>query len=170
MPLDQANTWPAGLRTIFEHARSKRAPFENRYYGPDDRSDAVDFFVSFVVCDKDGHPVLIVEAKDDAWARKAELRYRADKQMRDRYALILDECPMPRLWGLSLLGTSMRIYCGDTASYDVSPPAIPRPEPSTRVLLPDFLAGEWDLDVMSDEGFAKVKDVIVNILTHAKST
>ena len=167
MPLDQENAWPAGLRTIFEHARSKRAPFENRYYGPydkllnycfgetfnfyvapqnpprDDRSDAADFFVSFVVCDKDGHPVLFVEVKDDAWVRKAELRYRADKQMGDRYALLLDECPLPRLWALSILGTSMRIYSGDTASYDVSPPAIPRPEPSTRIPTSSLESGIW---------------------------
>lgn len=95
--------------------------------------------------DTNDKPVLLVEVKDDSWAQKAELRYRADKQMRERYALMLDECPLPRLWGLSLMGTSMRVYCGesgDTQSFDMTPPAIPRPEPSTRVLSPSFLAGE----------------------------
>jgi hypothetical protein len=162
--------------------------FENRYYGPydkllnycfgdsftfyvapqnpprDDSRDAADFIVFLVVFDRNDKPVLIVEVKDDSWAQKAELRYRADVQMRSRYALMLDECPIPRLWGLSLLGTSMRVYCGDTQSYMVAPEAIPRPEPSTRILSPSFLADEWDLDIMSLEGFAKLKEVVGDIL------
>ncbi len=191
MPFQQDNAWPAGLLTIFDHARAKHTTFENRYYGPydkllnycfgdnfkfyiapqspprDDSRDAVDFIVFLVVFDvATDRPVLMAEVKDHSWAQKAELRYRADKQMRDKYALMLDECPLPRLWGLSLLGTSMRVYCGDTTSFDVTPPAIPRPEPSTRILSPNFLAGEWELDILSDEGFAKMKDLVTDILVH----
>lgn len=191
MSFQQDNTWPAGLLTIFEHARAKHTAFENRYYGPydkllnycfgnsfkyyvapqchprDDSRDAVDFIVFFVVFNEDDRPVLIVEVKDDSWAQKAELRFRADKQMRYHYSLILDECPLPRLWGLSLLGTSMRIYCGGTQSYEVTPEAIPRPGPCTRVLPPTFLAGEWNLDILSEKGFAEVKEIVVDILTHS---
>lgn len=191
MPFSADDAWPAGLHIIFDHARTKHATFENRYYGPydkllnycfgesftyyvapqspprDDSRDAVDFIVFLVVYDTNDKPILLVEVKDDSWAKKAELRYRADKHMRERYALMLEECPLPRLWGLSLMGTSMRVYCGDTQSFDVIPPAIPRPEPSSRVLSPSFLAKEWELDVLSAEGFAKMKEIVTDILKHA---
>lgn len=82
----------------------------------------------------DGKPVLIVEVKDDSWAQKAELRYRADKQMRDRYGLMLDDCPTPRLWGLSVLGS------GNPSGYPSPKAFVARP-------LPIVLDGEWDLDL-----------------------
>lgn len=193
MSFQTDNAWPAGLLTIFEHGRAKHSTFENRYYGPYDKllnycfgsdftfyvapqnppasdsRDTVDFIVFLVVFNSDDKPVLIVEVKDDSWAQKAELRYRADKQMRDRYGLMLDDCPTPRLWGLSVLGTSVRVYCGDKASYDVTPQAIPRPEPLSRVLSPSFLAGEWDLDLLSQEGFEKMKEIVTDIFTHTEN-
>lgn len=55
----------------------------------------------------------------DSWAQKAASRYCADGCMRDRYVLMLEDCPVPRLWGLSLLGTSARVYCGDRESYEL---------------------------------------------------
>lgn len=187
MPFLSADGWPAGLLTIFDHARAKRTSFESRYYGPydkllnycfgddftfyvapqnpprDDGRDAVDFIVFFVVFDSNDKPVMVVEVKDDGWAEKAELRYRADSQMRDKYALLLEECPSPRLWGLSLLGTSARVYCANKESYELQPPAIPRPDPS-RILLPTFLAGEWNMDILSQEGFAKMKEIVTGIM------
>ncbi|KAG9042522.1 hypothetical protein FS837_010756 [Tulasnella sp. UAMH 9824] len=107
---------------------------------------------------------MIVEVKDDSWASKAELRYCADKHMRDRYSLMLEDCATPRLWGLSVFGTSMRVYCGDRGRFEVSPPVVARPEPSSRVLSPSFLFGEWSLDVLSQEGFDKIKDIVADIL------
>lgn len=192
MPFLSDTSWPTGLLTIFDHGRAKRATFEHRYYGPydkllnycfgdddftfyvapqkspprDDGRDGVsDLLVSLVVYstayDK---PVMIVEIKDDSWAEKAELRYRADKQMRDRYSLVLEDCVTPRLWGLSVFGTAMRVYCGDRGTFEVSPPVVARPEPSSRVLLPSFLFGEWGLDVLSQEGFDKIQEIVTDIL------
>jgi hypothetical protein len=161
----------------------------NRYYGPYDkflnycfgesftfyiapqnplRDDSRDSVVFLVVFDSKDRPVLLVEVKDDSWAEKAKLRYCADDQIRSRYALMLDDCPLPRLWGLSLLGTSARVYCGDKATYEVQPPAIVRPGHS-RVLLPTFLAGEWDMDILTEGGFAKTKEIVTDILAHARA-
>lgn len=33
-------------------------------------------------------------------------------------------CPLPRLWGLNLLGTSLRVYVGDVAAGRVEFPAV----------------------------------------------
>ena len=140
MPFSQDNAWPAGLHTIFANARDRRhATFDERYNGPydkllnycfgdgfkfyvaaynppeDDGRERLDCIVSMVVFDGVGRPVLAVEAKDESWAGKGERRYRVDQQMRERFAMTLEDCPLPRLWGLSLLGTSMRVYCADTA-------------------------------------------------------
>lgn len=189
MPFHSDNTWPAGLVTIFDHARAKRTIFENRYYDPydkllnycfgdsftfyiaphnpprDDNRDVTDFVVFLVVFDSNNKPVFIVEVKDDGWVEKAELRYRADAQMRGRYAVMLDECRLPHLWGLSLLGTSARVYCGDTTSFDVQPPPIMRPH-ELCVLPKTFLAGQWAIDILTQEGFAKMKEIVTDILSH----
>jgi hypothetical protein len=119
MPFQSDNTWPTGLQTIFNHGRAKRTTFEDRYYGPydkllnycfggsftfyiapqnpprDDSRDVFDPTVFLVVFDSNDKPVLIVEAKDDSWIEKAELRYRADDQMRSRYALMLTNVLSP---------------------------------------------------------------------------
>jgi hypothetical protein len=177
------------LITIFNHARAKRTVFENHYYGPYDKllnycfGDSFNFYVApqnpprddsrdaidsifLVVFDSEDKPVLLVEVKDDSWLEKAELRYRADDQMRSKYALMLEECSLPRLWGLSLLGTSARAYCGDTTSFDVQPPAVVRSN-ELRVLPKTFLAGEWAIDILTQEEFAKMKEIVTDILGHA---
>ena len=82
---------------------------------------------------------------------------------------MLDDCPTPHLWRLSVLGTSVRVYCCDKALYKVSPQAISRPAPLSRVLSPSFLAEEWDLDLLSQEGFEKMKEIVTDILTHTEN-
>ncbi|KZT11627.1 uncharacterized protein LAESUDRAFT_720878 [Laetiporus sulphureus 93-53] len=105
MSFDTATSWPPGLLTIFDHCRNRPTALENRYYGPFDKllnycfGSSFDFYVApqnpptklsrdsivfLVVRDRNDKPVLLVEIKDDGWAQKAELRYRADIQMRER--------------------------------------------------------------------------------------
>jgi len=79
--------------------------------------------------------------------------------------MMLEDCPLPRLWGLSLLGTKMRVYCGNKASFELHPGVEPRPDRSKPVLPPDFLAGEWNIDILSQEGFEKMKEVVNDIVT-----
>jgi hypothetical protein len=189
MPFSTDDSWPAGLLTIFEICRNKDKPLEYRYYGPYDKllnycfgdsftffvapqnppgdesiKDTLDFIVFLVVFDADRNPVFMAEIKDDSWAGKASLRLKADEQLRGRYDLIFDNCPLPRLWSLSLLGTSARVYCGDIATRDVTPPYQPRPY--ERYNVPSgFLEGEWNMDILSQEGFNKMKEIVADITT-----
>ena len=137
MSFSTDTAWPQGLRTIFDICRQQREPLENRYYGPYDKllnycfgdsfqyfvapqsppsdltlRDTVDFVVFLVVFNANRRPVLFAEIKDDGWAHRAGFRFNADDQIRRRYDMMLPNCPLPRLWGLSLLGTSLRVYCG----------------------------------------------------------
>ncbi|TEB37923.1 hypothetical protein FA13DRAFT_712282 [Coprinellus micaceus] len=170
MSLLTSEAWPVGLLNIFEHNRDNHSTFENRYRGPYDKllnycfGDGFTFYVGlhnppvesrdsvdsdtlvlFVVFHKKSDsPVFFLEVKDDTWAQKAAFRLRADHQMRSRYGFMLSECPLPRLWGISVLGNSMWTYCGDKEAFSVDPKATPHPRASSRVLPPAYLDGEWE--------------------------
>ena len=105
----------------------------------------------------------MAEIKDDVWATEAEGRFKADEQMRQRYDYMLQDCPLPRLRGLSLLGTSLRVSCGDVVNWDLEPVFENRPSPN-RVLPRNFLEGPWNIDILSQEGFAKMKEIVGNIV------
>ena len=185
MPFSTDECWPRGLLNAFHVGRNQNMPFESRYYGPyslllhyalmDDffnfvislqtapheRSprDAVDITVYLLVLDRELNPVLFVEINDDSWAHGSNTRLAADGQMRQRYDQLLFQCPIPQLYGLSLLGTSLRIYCGEKATNNLTPNFVDRPDPR-RVLPPDFLEGEWDLDILSPDGLKKMQDIV----------
>ena len=54
--------------------------------------------------------MLMVEIKDDAWDNGADTRLRADDRMpHRRYDATLPDRPLPRLYGLSLLGTFISV-------------------------------------------------------------
>ena len=189
MPFSTDTAWPQGLRSIFDICRQQREPLGNRYFGPYDKllnycfGDCFEYFVApqsppsdltlrdtvgffLVVFDANRHPVLIAEIKDDSWVHKADLRYSADDRIRRRYDAMLGDCPLPRLWGLSLLGTSLRVYSGIVATETIEPDFVPRPSPS-RVLPRHFLEGAWDIDILSPEGFNKLKEIITDVLAAA---
>jgi len=192
MPFPTVSNWPQGLLDIFASSRIKNTSAESRYYGPYDRlfnyaviegsftfflapqtipdetspRDAVDFVVFMVVLNQEQKPVLIMEIKDDRWANEPDKRQRADTQMRQRYDQMLVHCPIPRLYGLSLLGTSLRVYCGDKNTGEVTPQYVGRPH-MDRILPPDFLEGQWDVDILSQNGLKKIQEIVAYIKAEA---
>ena len=166
----------------------KKIPFESRYYGPYDTllnyamtEDSFTFFIApqttpdetallepvdlvpfLVVFNQEQNPVLFAENKDDRWASRAERRQRADTQICQRYDQMLHECPTPRLYGLSLFGTSLRVYCGDKVTGKVTPDFVGRPNVN-RSLPSDFLEGQWNLDILSSDGFTKMQEIVAYI-------
>ena len=112
--------------------------------------------VWLLVFDEDLRPVLLVEVKDDSWLSRPATRERADAHMRERYEDVLVDCPLTKLYGISFIGTKMRVYTGDVATEEITPPHTPRPD-ANRTLPKDHLEGEWALDIFSPEGFAKCK-------------
>lgn len=81
--------------------------------------------------------------------------------MRDCYNSMLHDCPIPRLWGLSALDISMRVYCGDKAGLEV-PPVVMCSDDS-RALPSDCLTGEWGVNLLSQDGFQRMKEVVTDI-------
>jgi hypothetical protein len=192
MPFSTDVNWPQGLLDIFSVSRNQNALLESRYYGPYDRlfnyaviegsftfflapqtapdetspRDAVGFVLFMVVLNQEQKPVLIAEIKDDRWANKPDKRQRADAQMRQRFEQMLPNCAIPRMYGLSLLGTSLRVYCGDTVTREVTPHFVGRPDVD-RILRPDFLEGQWDLDILSPDGLRKMQEIVAYIKAEA---
>ena len=62
--------------------------------------------------------------------------------MHNQYDLMLEDCPTPHLWRLSILGTSMHIYADDTKLFDVAPLCSQCSESQSHVLPVHFLAGQ----------------------------
>ncbi|KZP31388.1 hypothetical protein FIBSPDRAFT_849882 [Athelia psychrophila] len=192
MPFSTDTTWPAGLVTIFNICRQELQPFENRYYAPYNTlltycfgPDLFEFFVApppplcefpprdtvkttvfLIVFDARRRPVLIAEIEEDAWTSRPDTRFEADRQMRQRYDSLLAGCPLPRMWGLSLLGTSLRVYRGDAVTGGLEPLFEDRPSRS-RTLPRNFLEGAWNIDVLSQEGFAKMKEIVGDVIGSA---
>jgi hypothetical protein len=185
MPFSTDVNWPQGLLDIFNVSRSQNALIESRYYGPYDRllnyaviegsftfflaphtaphktspRDIIEFVVFTVVSNQEQKPVLILEIKDDRRANKPYKRQRADARIRQRFDQMLPNCAIPRLYGLSLLGTSLRVYCGEKATGKVIPKFSGRPD-EDRVLPRDFLEGQWNVDILSQDGFSKMKEIV----------
>ncbi|KAI0251652.1 hypothetical protein BJV78DRAFT_416394 [Lactifluus subvellereus] len=186
MPFSTDTNWLQGLLNIFNASRNQNASVESRYYGPYDRPfnyamiegsftfflaprtaldeysprDAVDFSNFLVVLNQEQKPVLFAEIEDDRWANVPDRRHRMDTQMRQRYDQMLHgtDCPIPRLYRLSLLGTSLRVYCGDKATGEVAPHFVGRPNVH-RILPPDFSEGQWNLDMLSPDGLTKMQEI-----------
>ena len=58
----------------------------------------------------DDLPVLFVDIKDDALIHGADTYLKADDQMHLWFDATFADCPLHRLWGLSLFGTSRFLY------------------------------------------------------------
>ncbi|KAF8902264.1 hypothetical protein CPB84DRAFT_1776347 [Gymnopilus junonius] len=154
MPFSTDISWPAGLLSMFQLRSGELAPIQGRYNGPYNRVLNYCF---------DTFDLFIAPIKPDGWASRPDLRLKADKEMREQYDTLTSTCPIPRFYGLSLLGTSLRIYCGDCFTREIEPTFEDRP--SYYHALPfDFLEGAWNLNILSQEGFAKMKEVVEYIL------
>ena len=86
--------------------------------------------------------------------------------MRQLYDQMLPNCPIPRLYGLSLLGTSLRVYCGDKLTGEVTPHFVGRPN-ADRILPPNFLGEQWNLDILSPDGLTKMQEIVAYIKAEA---
>ena len=134
------------------HALS-RAPYENC------DTNRSDFLAHVAVFNLERKPVLIVDIQAEYWSKHPYQRERADELMRRRYNDLLDQCPIPDLYGLSLLGTSLRIYRGNVATREIEP-AYQGHTDTNRILPRNFLEGLWDIDILSQDGFNRMKEIV----------
>src|SRR6266568_3715536 len=84
-------------------------------------------------------------------------RVKADKLMRQKYNTLLSTvtCPLSRLFGLSFVGPSLRVYCGDVATGTIVPPS------------EDHIEEAWEINILSSAGFTKMKEVVRDVVDAA---
>ncbi|KAJ7668861.1 hypothetical protein B0H17DRAFT_1087583 [Mycena rosella] len=113
--------------------------------------------------DQRRQPVFLIEVKDDSPLTAPSKRAAADQQMRARYDGLLYNCPLPLLYGLSVMGTNMRVYIGDAVTMTLNPPRV---ETSPNCVLDrKYLEDAWNVDILSALGFVKMKEIVNFIKT-----
>jgi hypothetical protein len=186
MPFSTDVNWPQGLLNIFDIGRTE-CTLEARYNGAYDRlfnyafEDSFAFFLDpqlapeetppcddiecvryMAVLNNERKPVLIAQIQDDGWVDSPLSRRMADKKMRLLYNKLSYKCPIRSLYGLSLLGTSLRVYCADTVTGYITPQFVGDPD-MRRAQPRNVLEGQWDLDILSKDGLVKMQEIVAYI-------
>ena len=130
--------------------------------------DIFNLVLYLIVFDAHSCPVLIADVRDDSWGNRADLdlHYRADYQICCWFNFMYQDCPLPCFWGLSLLGTSLCVH-SDFATRSIELHFIDCPSPG-HALPHDFLGDDWNIDILSEEGLTKMRQVVQDILTNAE--
>ncbi len=81
-------------------------------------------------------PIGLVEIKDvDADLGKPSMRLSFDSQIRDRMETLVNDCPLPVLYGISIVGDCMRLYQAQDRLITPEAPAINAVSPPTISLM-----------------------------------
>ena len=67
------------------------------------------------------------------------------------------------LFGISLLGTRMRLYTWDQTNSQISPPVVPFPSLDIPDIPDSYLKGEWAMDLLMPDGCAAFLQVVLDI-------
>jgi hypothetical protein len=123
---------------------------------------SIDFTVIYLITRRKV-PILFIEVKPYVAYDSDSSRKAADDQMRER---ILDSdftagsIHIPKLYGISALGTRFCVYEYTPASRSLTPLRIaPHPHPVTDTAPKE----RWDLDFLEPQGEARLKEVVRHI-------
>ncbi|KAF6753154.1 hypothetical protein DFP72DRAFT_849510 [Ephemerocybe angulata] len=148
MSSEDATGWTPRWKGYFDRAH-RSGHYENRLYGPVNEMLEISF--DGETSPPNDFPVLFLEVKDDIYLKTRSKRLEADHQIRERFREMLPTLPsgLPHLWGLSLIGRSVRVYQGsNTTPYVVDPgPEVPIEESA------------WYIDLLEQEGFDVMKTI-----------
>ena len=127
---------------------------------------SVDFTTLFIVRSTRPfakHPVFFVEIKPGGQISQLSGRAVADRQMRERFERLAEGLVLPKLFGLSLIGSRFAIYEYDRASQELTPPEITR---DSRILNDTAPVSRWAHDFLdAGEGEAKFLEVVQSVKT-----
>ena len=140
-------------------------PFEEDFvvapqYKRGEQAKSVDFTTIFIIS-HDEHPVLFVEVKPSGHFQHISTRASADIQIRERFKVLFESVSVPKLYGISAMGTRICLYTMDKKNGELLPESIP--DSSTRVT--DTAPAErWGYDIMKPKG----EDVLHGIIDEVK--
>ena len=128
---------------------------------------SIDFTTVFIVESSDTQtPIFYLEIKPPAHIDELSRREQADMQMRERVRDLLHGLRIPKLHGVSAIGTRLSFYHYDVATHVLEPPAIPR----DPILINDTAPAErWGVDLLSDEGCERLVQLATEVKNMAKA-
>ncbi|TFK41792.1 hypothetical protein BDQ12DRAFT_396780 [Crucibulum laeve] len=81
--------------------------------------------------------------------------------MRERYeSLIGQNLVIPKLYGISVMGTRFSVYEYDKATKSLSPPSI---APDSTFVTDVAPASRWNYELLEDAGEQKMKELVAEV-------
>ncbi|KAJ7481294.1 hypothetical protein B0H11DRAFT_2280223 [Mycena galericulata] len=125
---------------------------------------SIDFTTLYIVRSARGntkHPICFIEIKPAGHLQEMAARGAADRQMRDSVEHLVEALIIPKLIGLSAMGSRFAVYEYDQASRKLTPPEIAR----DRAFVNDTAPAErWAHDFLdAGAGEAKLLEVVQSI-------
>ncbi|KAF8514939.1 hypothetical protein BU17DRAFT_94016 [Hysterangium stoloniferum] len=111
-------------------------------------------------------PVLFIEVKPYVYLQDMAKREKADNQMRGRFReLGSPSLPMPKLYGISAMGTCFSVYEYAKETNRVSPPLIPRDRDVVNDVAPQE---RWKYELLEVGGEAKFRSLVAELKAMAQ--
>jgi len=123
------------------------------------KPESVDFTTIFLI-QRRRHPVFFVEVKAAGHIHRKSFRAAADQQMRERVDELEEDIEIPILYGVSAMGTKLCVYKYTKDSRKLEPELILG---DTKIVIDTAPRERWDLDVLTDEGARKFRDIIGDV-------
>ncbi len=119
-------------------------------------------FTVGVIVKNDVRPLLFVEVRDDFHLLYQDRRHEADQLMRRRIKRLAPISPITHFYGVSFMGTKMRVYSVEVKKgATIFPRYIPYPPPQQdpNVVTFGYLDDAWNPDVLSREGRVRMTQI-----------
>jgi hypothetical protein len=145
------------LTDIFPHA--EHFQIVPQYKGPI-TPGSIDFTTIYIVR-KRKCPVFFIEIKPFPHLDDISTREKADQQMRDRFVTIIGRTlVIPKLYGISAMGTRFSVYEYNQETNMLLPPSIARDAMYVTDVAP---AERWNYELLEDDGEKKMRELVVEV-------
>jgi len=151
------------LMELFPHAEGYQvAPQLKGPFTP----GAIDYAIMFLVR-KDSQPILFFEIKPFAHLSKISTREHADQQIQHCFndVIVHERCVIPKLYGISAMGTHLCIYDYEKETNTLSPPLIPHNPTMVNDVAP---LARWDLELLEPSGALRFWQIITEVKAMAQ--
>ena len=127
---------------------------------------SVDFTVIYVVM-KRKVPVLFIEVKPYLHLHEIGTRGKADHQMRERFRdLVGPNLPVPKLYGISAMGTCFSVYEYMKETSRLTPPMIARDPDIINDVAPQ---ARWNYELLEPAGEVKFRSIVAEVKAMAQA-
>jgi hypothetical protein len=145
------------LTDIFPH--SEHFQIVPQYKGPI-TPGSIDFTTIYIVR-KRKCPVFFIEIKPFPHPDDISTREKADQQMRDRFVTIIGRnLVIPKLYGISAMGTRFSVYEYKKETNILLPPTIARDTMYVTDVAP---AERWNYELLEDVGEQKMRELVAEV-------